>query len=496
MANRSANPARQSERVLDPLSTINCKVLSTQNWVGYGLAPDQMPFRYKTNPPVFGSTLSYNIARGPAANNPNDLAIIFVNLHGNLTRAQEDAHYRRMFERARDHNAIGIRGTGIVKDVSSTVKPLPNSPKWIAYYAVFPRGMAAVIAADPEVFDCGASTNETIGIGAVEQAPTWAHAAISKDTWSEPMFQKGVNGGYTYRTPRAFVRARLGQHRHLFVIDTPIDKTHPQFLGGNRRTRCSQGKDFYPARTGIVNNWDGHGTQVTILAAGNGHGVAPAAKIHPINVFNETVAGCYSSDILAALTWIEERVRNNGWQNSAVVNMSLSGGTDNDSLRSQDLIENKLVPLGVIVVHAAGNVNRAITPQAPLHPQMSDAVIVVGGMNCHGQWWGDRFAPIAPIAPIAPNAPNAPNAPPVRPAGSNWGNVVTLAAPAVAIPIPLRDGTMVNRTGTSFAAPLVSGFVLCLQNGLRQHPDILDLLMQNHTRMPGFNWDMRVLAIN
>ncbi|RPA81566.1 subtilisin-like protein [Ascobolus immersus RN42] len=483
MAN-AGGPARQSDRIADPLGTRNCTILTgEQRWVGYGLAPNETPFRFPKNPPIFGSTRSYNIARGPAANNPDDLVVMFVRLHGNLTRDQEDEHYRQMFDRTAEQDALGIRGTGIVKDASSVCTPLPNTPKWLCYYAVYPRGMEAVIGGDAAVMRCSVVNNAKKAQCGTVNGPTWAHAAISKDRWSRPIFDKS---DFNYRTPRGFERGTLGGDRHLFVVDSPLESPqHPEYNDPHGNSRLKHGFDLYPTRTpGVVNVWDHHADEVAILAAGLKYGVAPAAKIHSVNVFPEGEEdGALASDVLLALEWIERTVKNGGLMNSAVVVIPIEGSDQDEDLACQDFIERSLVPLGVVVVTCAGNGNREMTPQDPMYPLMSDAVIAVGGMNCHGEWWGDRFA-----APVAP--------PGDQPVGSNWGNAVTLAAPCENIPVPLANGVERLVTGTSYAAPLVAGFVLCLQTGLHQHAEILDALMQNHTRLPPRNWDMRVLSID
>ncbi|RPA81574.1 subtilisin-like protein [Ascobolus immersus RN42] len=480
--NQPPPPPKRSERIANPFRVGQCVIIKQPKWVGYGRELDEKMFRYKQGPPIFGRSRAYEIARGPPANNPHDLAVLSVRLDGALPAETIEEHYVRMHERTVQHDGRGIRGTGIVKDNCSHIPPPPGSQNWIAYTAVYPRIMVPTILADPEVLHCGASDNTPKRPMGLMPVPTWALSAVSKDTWSQSQYDAGMINGFKVRfPPRPFDRAGLGEGNAVIVIDTFIDRSMPEFRDAHGVSRIEAGIDYYPAHTPNYTNpdpdfWDGHGTGVATLAAGLTHGVAPAATIIPVNVFREGDVGTTATDVLTALQWAENEVRQYGWVNCAVINISLGGGTEPADIQAQDFIENNLVPRGVVVVTCAGNENLAITPQAPLHPQMSDAVVVVGGMDRAGFWWGDRSTPGVD-------------------GGSNYGNVVTLSAPAEGIPIPWR-GALHDSAGTSFATPLVAGLIVCLQDGFLQHAELLQILMNNHSRVPAQDIDTRILAIN
>ena len=115
-------------------------------------------------------------------------------------------------------------------------------------------------------------------------------------------------------TPKAWEETR-GEGARVLVLDSGIDKDHPEFAG-----RFEKGRSFI---FGTFNSLPypyfdetGHGTHVSGTALGQFVGVAPGARLLMGKVCNPS--SCPSSAIVAGINWgIEEKVD--------VINMSLGG---------------------------------------------------------------------------------------------------------------------------------------------------------------------------
>jgi serine protease AprX len=212
----------------------------------------------------------------------------------------------------------------------------------------------------------------------------------------------------------------------------------------------------------------GHGTMVAGLAAGENSGYAgaePRAKIVSLDVLDDAGFGKVS-DVLAACDWI---LRNKNQYDIQVANFSINAGSGagiaNDPL---DKAVEKLWLNGVVVVAAAGNyaVNGA-AGGVGFAPANDPFVITVGASDTNNTTWpGDDFA-----APW-----------------SAWGYTQDgfrkpeIAAPGRMMNAPVQKGSLLWNTfpsrkvadgylwmsGTSFAAPLVSGAAASI---VARHPD-------------------------
>lgn len=201
------------------------------------------------------------------------------------------------------------------------------------------------------------------------------------------------------------------------VVDTGIDRDHPD-LDGNL-AGCLN----------FIQSWktceddNGHGTHVSgIIAAENNGigvvGVSPQAKIYALKVLNRRGSG-YLSDVIEGLDWA---VRNS----IQVVNMSLGTGSDITSFR--EAVE-RVYQAGITQVAAAGNsgpgANTVIYPAK--YPQV--------------------------IAAAATDIENR------VPSWSSRGNEVDIAAPGVSIYSTYPNNRYRTLSGTSMAAPHVTGAV-------------------------------------
>jgi len=175
----------------------------------------------------------------------------------------------------------------------------------------------------------------------------------------------------------------------------------------------------------------GHGTHVGGIIAARGNnalgisGVSWHSKLMPLKFLDQNSRG-YLSDAIAALDYARSmgaRVSNNSW-----------GGYAHSQALEEAL--QRLEAADHILVAAAGN-NQLNNDQYPLYPASlnSDHIVAVAAST-----EDDQLAPF-----------------------SNYGpNTVDLAAPGVNIYSTLPNGSYGTSSGTSMAAPFVSGAVALL----------------------------------
>ncbi len=158
-----------------------------------------------------------------------------------------------------------------------------------------------------------------------------------------------------------------GKGVRLAVLDTGIDRGHPDFEG-----RVATLEDF----TGCgVRDDVGHGTHVASVAAGSGEasrgrfrGVAPAASILVARVLDSRGMG-RMSDVMAGLLWALTR-------EARVINISLGTegpGSPDDALA---WAVNEISARGVVVVAAAGD-----SGERPVSPACSASAVCVEGYD-------------------------------------------------------------------------------------------------------------------
>jgi len=247
-------------------------------------------------------------------------------------------------------------------------------------------------------------------------------------------------------------KVNTGENVRIFVLDTPIFSSHPEF-GGRVQAgadfagfTCNVNKDgemcVVPGEKncdcGLVNErsvCSGHGTHVAGVAAGTNVGVATEASIVSVAVMGCDASGAESS-VMAGLDYVID-VQINETQISAVVVMSVGGPRPIPSFKDHTLdpkffLAETLGELGVVVVVAAGNGGDDARYISPAH---LPNVVTVCGVDQEQK----RNT-------------------------SNYGNDVDICAPGVRI----RSASNVNAagadrfnysimSGTSFAAPHVAG---------------------------------------
>jgi thermitase len=221
----------------------------------------------------------------------------------------------------------------------------------------------------------------------------------------------GALQGWEYSTGTSWVT--------IAIIDTGVDRTHPDLI---LKTQAGYNV-LSPGDAPLDDN--GHGTHVAGIAAAasnNGIGIAGVswgAQIMPVKVLNASASGTYA-DVASGIIWAVA----NGAQ---VINLSLGGSAYSAILESAvDYAYNR----GVVLVAASGNAGGS----SILYPARYTQVIAVGATDSNNQ----------------------------RGAFSNFGNGMELVAPGVSIYSTELGGGYSYRSGTSMAAPFVSGLAAIL----------------------------------
>lgn len=207
------------------------------------------------------------------------------------------------------------------------------------------------------------------------------------------------------------------------VIDSGVDKTHPQMRG-----RVVAGRDYLDGGNG-TRDCQGHGTGVaSIIAArqqdGIGfHGLAPDARIMPIRVSEQTIIEGEQSGRTVTAEQFASAIRWAVDHGADVINLSVVLYEDNPQVRSA--IAHALDE-DVVVVAAAGNLHENGDPRP--YPAAYEGVIGVGAVGQDGTVAGF----------------------------SQRGDYVDLVAPGSKVLVAVPERGHKEENGTSYAAPFVA----------------------------------------
>jgi len=205
------------------------------------------------------------------------------------------------------------------------------------------------------------------------------------------------------------------------VLDTGIDRNHEDLHVAGGTNRLTGTDDFADG--------EGHGTHVagTIAALANTTGVvgvAPDADIYAVKVLNDSGSGTWSS-VAAGIDWVIEQ--NTTGQIIHIINMSLGGSTDSQTLRDAC---DRAYATGILLVAAAGNEgNPSGKGDKVGYPAKYSSVIAVAASD-----QSDKRASF-----------------------SSTGPAVELIAPGVSILSTYPSNTLKYASGTSMASPHVAG---------------------------------------
>ncbi len=255
-----------------------------------------------------------------------------------------------------------------------------------------------------------------------------------------------------------------------FYMDQVINGTAFTRFNWANCTKIKGGFDFANSDKDPFDE-SGHGTHVASIAAGNGSlfkGVAPDAEIYAIQVCDD-FGFCFDSDIFMGLDMAAD-LNNNGipFEDRSdfadIISISFGGFGDPDDILSATI--DDLVDMGIVAVISAGNLG----PFGIESPGTSRNAITAGAIDKQNAvadfssqgpviWGGSKII-------IKPDV--------VAPA------VEICAAKSSAASFPVEfmcvDGSHVALSGTSFAAPHVSGIAALLK---QKHPDWNALQIKN-----------------
>jgi type VI secretion system secreted protein VgrG len=240
-----------------------------------------------------------------------------------------------------------------------------------------------------------------------------------------------------------------GQGMTVAVIDTGIDYLNPA-LGGSfgPGSKVVAGFNFSSNSSDPMATASQHGTAVAGLIGSsdpNQPGVAPGVNLVALRVVGDNNTA-QLSDIARALQWV---IDHHGQYNITAVNMSLSdGGNYAQNWFAQD-----------------GGVGQQITGLIGQLKTLNIPVIAATGNSFKGQQ-GEGFTSIV-SGVISVTATDTSNQllPDAQRLGADMGggSGTELAAPGKGFVAPMGTNQLASVDGTSFAAPLVTGSVVLLQ---------------------------------
>lgn len=200
------------------------------------------------------------------------------------------------------------------------------------------------------------------------------------------------------------------------VVDTGIDISHSLFNG---RLSMDFAYNYVSASTDVQDD-HGHGTHVSGIVVDSTPGLN--IKILPIKCMNASGSGTYIN--------VANAIKRAADAGAKVINYSAVGGHS----EYKDDAVNYALQKGATVVVASGNYGQSIDMK-PTCPAHMEGCIVVGSIDEKE----------------------------VRDDNSNYGEQLDLVAPGVGVKSAYLDGDYAFMSGTSMAAPHVSGAVAMLK---------------------------------
>lgn len=247
--------------------------------------------------------------------------------------------------------------------------------------------------------------------------------------------------------PQAWAQGKDGTGVKVAVLDTGVDRTHPDLAG-----RVGEARNFTDAEDAVDHH--GHGTHVASTVAGSGaasdgrnKGVAPGAELLVGKVLNDAGSGA-DSWVLAGMEWAAH-------SGAKVVSMSLgtraaSDGTDPLS----EAVDRLTAETGTLFVIAAGNTG----PGSPTigSPGAADSALTVAAV--------DKQDKIASFSSRGPRLGDEALKPDIAAPGVG---IVAARASGTTMGAPVNE-SYTSANGTSMATPHVAGAAAILAQA---HPD-------------------------
>jgi major intracellular serine protease len=265
------------------------------------------------------------------------------------------------------------------------------------------------------------------------------------------------------RAREVWERSQKGKGIVIAVLDSGCDINHPDLkeniIGGFNFTDDDGGDEA------IFTDYLGHGTHVSgiIAATDNGKGVvgvAPLSKLLILKVIDKSNRGSYKQ-VIEAIEYAAKWVGPNG-ERVSIINMSLGGARHNEKLHE---VIKKARQDGLIFVAAAGNEGDGKEESFEVsYPGFYEEVIQVGSITEN-----------------------------MKPSKFSNTNVnLDFVAPGENVLSTHLGGKYVELTGTSMAAPHVSGAIALILNMMDQKRDIMTpyvvySYLLNHAKKLGFS---------
>lgn len=341
------------------------------------------------------------------------------------------------FESADNGVVIRLKGTASVKDVTAAF------PVEVDHPLLASRGIYLLTVTDPTIADDSKKTADLAKM--MDRFPSVDFAEPNYSTriadsryhsWPEGTPVDAGTDPTEWRTQPVSEYLNLSAAHEIStgvgsvvaVLDTGSDLTHPALSG-----RLLAGYDYVdddsdptdePQRVdtnhnGIYDEAYGHGTFV----AGTVLFVAPEAEIMPMRVLD--------SDGVGNVFVLAEAISDAAAGGADVINLSLGTSAKSDS-KLLDKVIKDVQKSGVVVVAAAGNANS----QSREYPAQNKNVLAVASSTSDGAQLSEF---------------------------SNWGEWVSVAAPADHVLGPVPGGGYAWWAGTSVATPQVSGQVALIR---------------------------------
>jgi serine protease AprX len=327
---------------------------------------------------------------------------------------------------------------------------------------------ARALAANPDVHAVSLNTTVT-----PQSLPAGAHLPMMPGSQSVSGNQLQTTYDQTLGVTPLWRFGVTGTGVGIAVIDTGIDGALPDFASANGHSRVVVSAVDNPHAT-TANDGYGHGTDVAGIIAGNGNnredalhgqyvGVAPNANLVSIKVSDEAGA----TTVLDVIYGLQFAIQHQAQYNIRVINLSLNSATPQSyKVDPLDAAAEAAWMHGIVVVAAAGN--RGSAPDAVQYSPANDPyVITVGGVDENGT--ADPSDDAAASWSSRGTTQDGVQKPDVYAPGAH---IVSVLAPNSVFANPscdclVGDGQYIQTSGTSMAAPMITGLVADL---LQAHP--------------------------
>jgi serine protease AprX len=249
----------------------------------------------------------------------------------------------------------------------------------------------------------------------------------------------------------------------IAIVDSGIEASRPEFAG-----RIVADVNLSTLSGNSPGDGRGHGTFVAGIAAGNlagKAGAAPTAKLVSIDVMDDQ-GMAMTSDVIAAADWI---LANKAKYGIRVANFSLHSSVANSFMYDPlDKAVERLWFNGVVVVAASGNYGYADRPSGVPFAPGSDPFVITVGASDTGKSVSTNDDVAAPWSAYGYTLDGFAKPEVAAPGRFMVGPVPVTSTLYRERPDHIAETGYMELSGTSFAAPIVSGMAALI---LGRHPD-------------------------